>query len=437
MKKFIEMKSLLFTVMILIMSVSLVFVACDDDDDDKPAEGGDIVIEDGGVLSGTYSDGQTVRVSEDFTVTMSGLVLFNEGSKLVVEKGATLKGDTAQLGYIVIGKGATIDAQGTAEKPITFTSGNPEGSRRPGDWGGIVINGKAPINAGTGEADGEGDSGKYGGTAADDNSGTLKYVRIWFAGHPFSSTNELNGLCLQGVGSGTVIENIQMHAGADDGVEMFGGTVSLKNIVSTGNMDDQIDCTFGWQGSIENAVAVALPGCDSAFEYDNNEDGYDLTPRTTVSHTNVLVVGTSKQTEVNAKGETVYDTDGVTPLKVGGKGARMRRGAYATFTNSYFTGITESNDHVYPEHAQSKITLVNCNHQNVPSGGLGYNDTKAGQIDTTGGYSASATTLDLTEFADYASLEAAGADAFVTSGVGAVTDASNNWAKGWTAFPAK
>lgn len=276
--------------------------------------------------NGTITGTQTgcVDVAAGNTAKISGTVKFPSGTIFRIGAGATIQGDTASatVSYLIIDRGAAIKAVGTAAAPITFTSDKTAGTRASGDWGGIVINGKARINAGGGEADGEGDSGKYGGLADTDNSGTLQYVRIQFGGRIFSGTNELNGIALQGVGSGTTIDHIQIHKGKDDGIEFFGGTVNVKYLVSTANEDDQVDWTNGYTGKLQFVVAAPVgAGTDTGFEMDNNETNFSATPVANPTIYNVTVV----------KG-----SDG----NINKRGMRFRRGTRAKLRNAYIANVT-------------------------------------------------------------------------------------------------
>lgn len=169
-----------------------------------------------------------------------------------------------------------------------------------GEWGGLVINGLAPINACPGQTggtsactkSGEGFSGLFGGNDPADNSGILSYVRVQYPGNNFSSTNELNGIGFQGVGSGTQVTNVQVHHSSDDGVEFFGGTVNVSNLVLTGNGDDSMDWTDGWQGSAQYVVVVHTDGdADNGFEGDNFGDNADATPQSTPFVSNFTIIG--------------------------------------------------------------------------------------------------------------------------------------------------
>jgi hypothetical protein len=207
---------------------------------------------------------------------------------------------------LVIRRSAKLDAQGTAASPIVFTSAQPAGSRAPGDWGGIVINGKAPVNnmgAGGALPFGEGGSGQYGGADPNDSSGTLRYVRVEFAGHVFTSDDELNGVAFQGVGSGTTVDYLQVHRNADDGVEFFGGTVNVKHLLVTGALDDSFDWTFGWSGKAQFVVLQQwVGGADCAIEADNNETSNDAAPRARPTISNLTIVGPAGTTAQSATG---------------------------------------------------------------------------------------------------------------------------------------
>ena len=214
---------------------------------------------------------------------------------LTIEAGTTVYGDTSSKAFMVIRRGSKIEAAGTKDAPIVFTSSKAPGSRAPGDWGGLVINGKAVVNGCDNlpcESEGEGGSGKYGGSDDADNSGTLKYVRVEFAGHPITEDNELNGIAFQGVGSGTTIEYVQVHMAADDGVEFFGGAAQFKYVLTTGISDDNLDWTDGWRGKGQFFVAQQRDDMgDNGIEADNNGDANDTTPRSQPTLANITLIG--------------------------------------------------------------------------------------------------------------------------------------------------
>ncbi len=277
----------------------------DTDTDDTASS--DCVEENGAcVLSGTITEDLTLTADKAWL--LRGGVWFGDGSAnvtLTIEPGTTIYGEGASDGFLVINRGAKIQAVGTATAPIVFTSDQPVGSRARGQWGGLILNGRAPINACADganpcEAEGEGGTGTYGGSDAADDSGTLKYVRIEFGGTEISVDNEINGLSLQGVGSGTEIDFVQIHRNLDDGVEFFGGTVDVKHLVVTEAGDDAIDWTLGYSGRIQHALVVQADDAGGyGFELDNNEDDYAATPQTGGFVSNVTVLGSTAIAEDN------------------------------------------------------------------------------------------------------------------------------------------
>ncbi len=264
----------------------------------------------GGVctLTGVITADRTLTADKIWL--LKGTVFVGDGTNrtiLTVDPGTTVFGDKTTTGVLVVRRNSQINAVGTREAPIVFTSGQPAGQRESGDWGGIIINGRAPINDCGLEASectsfnqsfGEGGTGFYGGDQPDDDSGELRYVRIEFAGKLLSPENELNGLALQGVGRGTVLDYIQVHRGNDDGVEFFGGTVDFKHILITGAEDDSCDWTEGWQGRGQYLIAQQWPGVgDNGIEADNHSDpGRDNLPRSQPVLSNISLVGVPTST---------------------------------------------------------------------------------------------------------------------------------------------
>lgn len=254
-------------------------------------------------LSGEYTE--DVLLTADYTYVLDGGVFIGDGTTentLTIEPGVIIYGETSTKGFLTIRRNANIEAVGTAEAPIVFTSPQAVGSRARSDWGGLIINGNAPINNCFDgeeqlpcEAEGEGGTGLYGGVDSADSSGTLKYVRVEFGGIEISTENEVNGIAFQGVGSGTTVDYIQVHMNKDDGVEFFGGTVNVSHVVLTGNGDDSFDVTDGWTGSATDIYVEHIEGFESdrGFEMDNSGDQNDATPRSAPLISNVLMVGAS------------------------------------------------------------------------------------------------------------------------------------------------
>ena len=227
-----------------------------------------------------------------FYYVLRGAVFVKEGATLTIQPGTTIVGELATTGTLVVERGARLVADGRPDAPIVFTSDQPIGSRARGDWGGLILNGRAPVNLPGNVGIGEGDTGVYGGDDPDDSSGVLRYVRVEYAGIEFSPDNELNGIAFQGVGRGTVVDHVQVKHNKDDGVEFFGGTVDAKHLLLTSIGDDSIDWTFGWTGRVQYAV-VQQSGddADNGIEADNNANNNDLLPRSSPTIYNLTLIG--------------------------------------------------------------------------------------------------------------------------------------------------
>lgn len=279
----------------------ITFSACKNNDDPTP------VINAPEELSGNISASKTLTADREWF--LKGTVYVTEGATLTIEPGTVIKGyvpkTSAEVnlkGSLVIERGAKINADGTATKPIVFTSGLPAGQRKPGDWGGVVILGRATNNQ-SGNTTIEGGIGRpYGGTNDDDNSGVMRYVRIEFAGISVEPGSEINSLTLGSVGRGTTLEYIQSVYGNDDAFEFFGGTVNAKYLVAYGTADDDFDFDFGYRGTIQYAVSLRNPRfVDSAdpgngIECDNDKNGTTATPTTRPVLSNFTFVGPNNAT---------------------------------------------------------------------------------------------------------------------------------------------
>ncbi|MFM2139597.1 MAG: hypothetical protein RJA57_1904 [Bacteroidota bacterium] len=230
---------------------------------------------------------------------LKGYVYVTEGATVTFEAGCVIVSDVTEKGALIIERGAKLIASGTAANPIVFTSGKPVGSRAPGDWGGIILLGKAPTNRPLDPAPTiEGGVGRqYGGTDPLDESGILRFVRIEYAGIAAEPGSEINGLTCGGVGSGTIIENVQVSFGNDDAYEFFGGTVNAKNLVAFATADDDFDFDFGYTGKIQFAVSCRKPDfvdagdAGNGIECDNDGTGTLVTPRTRPQLSNFTIIG--------------------------------------------------------------------------------------------------------------------------------------------------
>jgi len=276
-------------------------------------------------FQGTISDGE-VTLDATKTYKLTGKIQVNSGATLIIPAGTRIEGTGGTSAYIAIAQGGKLNVNGTAAKPVVMTSGLT--TKKAGDWGGLVICGKAPINrvsGGTGTAQSEVADLSYGGTVSDDNSGSIKYLRIEYAGAAYNSEKEFNGLSLFGVGSGTTIDYVEFFQGADDGVEFFGGTVNTSNLISIGNEDDQFDWTEGWSGTNTNWYGKLDFGKGNrGIEADNFELGYANTPIANPSITNLTLVGPGSAPTSG----TWLENDAM----------KLRRGTKGIFTNLVFSG---------------------------------------------------------------------------------------------------
>lgn len=277
---------------VLALTLGMTMSACEKDKDEVKVE----PIQNDTVLVGPFSGVTTLNASK--TYLLKGFVFVNDGAELIIPAGTTIKGDFLTRGTLVIKTGAKLTAIGTVANPIVFTSLQPAGTRNRADWGGIIINGKAAVNKAGGVGISEGNGGPYGGGASPnnaDNSGTLKYVRIEYGGTKVSPDNEVNGLTLNSVGTGTTIEYVQTHMIADDGFEWFGGTVNGKYLVSSGNDDDAFDMDNGFNGKLQFIVALQDPDlANRGHEVDNDPTGSSATPFTLPTIYNATIIGAGK-----------------------------------------------------------------------------------------------------------------------------------------------
>ncbi len=216
----------------------------------------------------------TRTLTKDKKYLIKGQVFVRTGVVLTIQPGTVVFGDKATKGTLVIDRGGKLLAEGTAAEPIIFTSALPAGTRDRGDWGGLVILGKAPVNQPDPAIEGITPAVIFGGTDNADNSGVLKYVRVEFAGIELTPNNETNSITLGGVGSGTKMDYTQVSFGGDDGFEWFGGSMNSKNLVAFAMWDDCFDVDYGFTGKVQFAVSVgygsyADQSGSNIFETDN------------------------------------------------------------------------------------------------------------------------------------------------------------------------
>lgn len=280
----------------------------------------------------------------DTLYTLRGFIQVTNGATLTIQDGTVIQGDFATVGSsLFITRGARIEANGTASAPIVFTSSRPVGQRQAGDWGGLILIGNGIINRaapvvleGTGTGIDNPTQEYSGGTNNADNSGTLRYVRVEFAGYATAADQELNSITLAAVGSGTTMEYVQSLYGLDDSFEFFGGAVDGKYLVSYEAGDDHFDMSEGYVGRLQYLIAfqsakvVVRPGAGNAsndpqgIENDGCNGagcatGQNSVPYTTPVVANFTLVGTGAGTDFDATS--------------GGYGAVLRRGTGGYYVN--------------------------------------------------------------------------------------------------------
>lgn len=295
MKKIISMLPMAF--------MAMAFVACDDEEvapERRPENT---------VVRGLIVENQTWTA--DRIYELDGRVIVAEGVTLTIEPGTIIKGQNqtgANASALMIARGAMINAVGTPQKPIIFTSildnielGQTSGSNLSesdkGKWGGLVILGKAPISfSGATEAQIEGvpadeSLGLYGGNVSNDNSGKIQFVSIRHGGSEISGGSEINGLTLGGVGSGTIVSDIEIFANLDDGIELFGGTVNVSNILISHQGDDGVDIDQAYSGTVDGFMVVHAGDTDKGLEIDGPEGSENAGGKFTLKNGTLIGAG--------------------------------------------------------------------------------------------------------------------------------------------------
>ncbi len=271
----------------------------------------------------------------DTIYLLDGFVYVKNNATLSIEAGTIVQGyinnNVNTKGTLIITKTGMINAVGTECEPIVFTSARPAGQRGTGDWGGIIILGESPINIPGGSAIIEGGltgdiaDRSYGGNIPNDNSGTLQYARIEYAGIAFTPNNEINSLTMGGVGSSTVIDHIQVSFAGDDAYEWFGGNNNMKYLIAIGTVDDNFDCDFGYSGKVQYGFVKQFSGIadisqSEGWETDNDGTGSGNTPLTSPKFANVTIVGP--------------EADGGTVNALHQRAARIRRNSRTAIYNT-------------------------------------------------------------------------------------------------------
>ena len=299
----------------------------------------------------------TVTLDASKVYLLTSTCVVRSGGKLIIPAGTVIRGAadltaTPKLyALITVERGGMIEVNGTSTNPVVMTSNKAVGSRDRGDWGGLVLCGKAVNNQGL-DVQLEGFNnvavdntlGKFGGSDDADNSGVVKYVRIEFAGLAFEPNKEVNSLTMGSIGSGTTIEGVQCSFGNDDGFEWFGGTVSCKKLISYKTTDDDFDTDFGYRGAVQFGIAVrdtayfdlswnATSGASTSetFESDNDAAGSGKLPLTSALFSNITCVGPVPL-------DKTYNDLTATQKGAFRRGARIRRNSRLNIVNSVFMG---------------------------------------------------------------------------------------------------
>jgi len=339
--------------------VTAMFAGCSSDDDNNPGpDGGEITFEDG-IISGNID--RDARVTAGRTYTLRGAVYVKSGATLTIEPGVRIEAEYSEnvtnVAFLAVERGAKINATGTAENPIVFTSG--AATPAAGQWGGIVLCGNAGTNKGA-NAQAEVGGLIYGGNSDTDNSGVLSHIIIEYSGNKINDDAEFNALTFYGVGSGTMVNNIFINQVSDDGVEWFGGSVNADNLVVIGSQDDSFDWAEGWNGTAKNLYAdqsaAATYSSDSrGIEADSNQDNPTLAPISSPTLSNLTLIG---------RGDA-----GVTSEA----GLMLRRGTLGSISNVYLKdfiageGIVANGAESLAHFTANKIQQVRFD--NVPNKG--------------------------------------------------------------------
>lgn len=315
----------------------------------------------------------TVTLDAAQVYLLKGFVLVKDGAKLIIPAGTVIRGEAdlnagvKNYATLLVERGGMIEINGTKDAPVVLTSNKAAGSRTPGDWGGLVICGKAVNNQNTEsgiQLEGfnnvpptiSSTLGIHGGTNDADNSGIVKYCRIEFGGLPFEANREINSLTMGSLGSATVVDYVQASYGFDDSFEWFGGTVNASHLISFSTTDDDFDMDFGYRGTVQYGIALRNPlwfdpsyslsaggSTSEAFEIDNDATGTNATPKTSPTILNFTVIGPIPLGSTYAAWSPAAITiGGVTDrdAKQGfRRGARLRRNSAATIRNSIFMGF--------------------------------------------------------------------------------------------------
>ena len=404
--------------MLLMLVLTLGITACSDDNggngdngDDDGDNLSDILFENGTQL-GNGADEMEINGNYKLpkgVYVMKGWLYITDGSSLEIEAGTVIKGDKATKAAIIAEPGGKLIARGRQDAPIVFTSNEPVGSRKPGDWGGIILCGKAVNNQGKMTIEG-GLRTEHGGNDNADNSGVLSYVRVEFAGNPFDTDQEINGVTFGSVGSGTQVDHVQVSYSNDDSFEWFGGSVNCKYLVAYHGWDDDFDTDNGFSGKVQFCLGVRDPGIadqsiSNGFESDNNGNGTTQEPFTKTVFSNVTFVGPVGQDPAFQNTTEYIKGNGLNPNNGSRLGQfqaaiQIRRNSHLSCFNSvamgYPVGLLIENDKGSQTQEAAKNEVFKLNHIVFAGMGiLGSDKNKSLQ----GGLCTDGTNIDATQTA--------------------------------------
>ncbi len=276
-------------------------------------------------------DLSTQTLSASLKYLLKGQVFIRDGVTVTIEPGTIIFGDKATKGTLIVDRGGKLIADGDQDKPIIMTSSLPAGERDRGDWGGLIILGKANQNQPDPAIEGITPAAYFGGTDNSDNSGIYRNLRIEFAGIELTPNNETNSVTLGGVGNGTVLENCQVSFGGDDGFEFFGGSVNAKHLISFGTWDDCFDIDYGFTGKVQYGLSVryasfADQSGSNFFECDNGPNDDVTAFLTTGAFSNFTCIGPKLTNSQSLSANYQHCID-------------LRRRTAATIANSVFIGM--------------------------------------------------------------------------------------------------
>ncbi|MCX8532827.1 hypothetical protein [Chryseobacterium luquanense] len=332
---------------------SFTIYSCSKDDDTFPTIEIVGIAQDPNNFKGDISNGQVVTLDPMKMYKLNGIVKVKSGGTLVIPAGTKITATTGAASYVLVEQGGKIYANGTAGSPVLFTSETTVA----GNWGGIVICGKAPINTGSSSSSEIGNS-PYGGSETTDNSGALNYVRIEYAGAEFVAGKKFNGLSLFGVGNETRVESVALLNNADDGIEIYGGTVNVSNVVSTGNTNNAFSFKDGWIGTATGIYTKrkADGTGNNGIKGINNTTNPGASPQSNVAFKNVTVIGGNDTGETNG----IWLSSGVHATIENAVISSFKTGInlQSDATVTYFNGQSKIKDILFNSNITTKISAT-------------------------------------------------------------------------------